>query len=204
MRGATKQRLNKTEPEPPRRLTKIEQEPVRAVDGSALSSGVIQFNTTPVTLVCENGHTEQLTFDLIGEEPRWRPGRSLDPSAPFPATSRYPNRLAGTAAGLGETGALSARYERSPDLARRVWDSSVRVGSSARRGELRLQPRSPSHRARPLPTSPPTRDWESRGGASGGGLSSVVLLGAPGHRLEELGRHFGYRRPAGMKAAKEQ
>ncbi|KAJ1082909.1 hypothetical protein NDU88_003070 [Pleurodeles waltl] len=148
----------------------------------------------------------------LGEEPRWRPGRSLDPSAPFPATSRYPNRrppsglavTAGTAARLGETGALSARYERSPDLARRVWDSSVCVGSSARRGELRLQPRSRSQRARPLPTSPPTRDWESRGGASGGGLSSVVLLGAPGHRLEEVGRHFGYRRPAGMKAAKEQ
>ncbi|KAJ1122535.1 hypothetical protein NDU88_001021 [Pleurodeles waltl] len=61
-----------------------------------------------------------------GEEPRWRPGRSLDPSAPSPATPRYPSRrppsglavTAGTVAWLGETGAFNSRCERSPDLVR--------------------------------------------------------------------------------------
>ncbi|KAJ1191935.1 hypothetical protein NDU88_001248 [Pleurodeles waltl] len=107
------------------------------------------------------------------EEPRWRPGRSLDPSAPFPATSRYPSRrppsglaeTAGTAARLGKIGAPNARYERLPDLVRRVWDSSVRVGSSARRGELRLQPRliSPGAAAVYLPADPRLGEQGRRG-----------------------------------------
>ncbi|KAJ1092633.1 hypothetical protein NDU88_005743 [Pleurodeles waltl] len=93
----------------------------------------------------------------------WRPGRSLDPSAPFPATSGYPGRrppsgltgTAGTAARLGETGAFSSRCERAPDPAGRVWDSSARAERGERRGELRLRSRSRFHRARPLPASPP-------------------------------------------------
>ncbi|KAJ1186228.1 hypothetical protein NDU88_003011 [Pleurodeles waltl] len=117
-----------------------------------------------------------------GEEPRWRPGRSLDPSAPSPATPRYPSRRPPQRPGSDGRDGGVAGGDRGIQLvlralpgprARRVWDSSVRVGCSARRGELRLQPRSHSHRARPLPTSPPARDWESRGGASGGGLCSL-------------------------------
>ena len=40
-------------------------EPVRAVDGSELSSGLITHQTSDLILVCDNGHTEQLDFDLI-------------------------------------------------------------------------------------------------------------------------------------------
>ena len=40
-------------------------EPVRAVDGSELSSGLITHQTPDLVLVCDNGHTESLTFDLI-------------------------------------------------------------------------------------------------------------------------------------------
>ena len=40
-------------------------EPVRAVDGSELSSGSITHQTQDLVLVCDNGHTENLAFDLI-------------------------------------------------------------------------------------------------------------------------------------------
>ncbi|KAJ1087543.1 hypothetical protein NDU88_000710 [Pleurodeles waltl] len=75
------------------------------------------------------------------EEPRWRPGRSLDPSAQSPATPRYSSRrppsglavTAGTAAWLGETGAFNSRCERSPDLVRGE-SGTRRSASGAARG----------------------------------------------------------------------
>ena len=40
-------------------------EPVRAVDGSELSSGLITHQTPDLTMICDNGHTESISFDLI-------------------------------------------------------------------------------------------------------------------------------------------
>ena len=46
-------------------VKKKEPEPVRAVDGSELTSGQIQYQNVPLTIVCENGHTKVLVFYLI-------------------------------------------------------------------------------------------------------------------------------------------
>ena len=47
------------------RITKTVPEAVHAVDGSELTSGMIRYQTEPLLMRCENGHMEQLSFDLI-------------------------------------------------------------------------------------------------------------------------------------------
>ena len=46
-------------------VSKLQPEPVRAVDGSELSSGLITHQTKDLAAFCDNGHTELITFDLI-------------------------------------------------------------------------------------------------------------------------------------------
>ena len=46
-------------------------ESVRAVDGSELSSSLITLQTQEIIIVCNNGHTESISFGLIDIPSVW-------------------------------------------------------------------------------------------------------------------------------------
>ncbi|KAJ1155101.1 hypothetical protein NDU88_007837 [Pleurodeles waltl] len=90
------------------------------------------------------------------EEPRWRPGRSLDQCAPLPAPSEYPGRRPPRPGSGGRSGNLAGgdrggRLVPRASLGSGEGRCSVRAVRGADRVDLRRQSRPRSRRARPPP-----------------------------------------------------